>query len=240
MDFPPWDWDVTWAELIFLAEGEVGVEAEVWNYDCEKPELRAAWPDDGEIENFRVCLFEIDGHAVADTLDEYRAYIAGRISQGKDQESRALNWQLERPWIAEWVNLWRVVNGPNNSARNDAIELAKESLGLRFDAGNEIMNLADFDIHPRLKVATLRQVPRYRRPRGRPTVPVPWGSNAAQAAMNDIRKRCSNGVEIADAARQCAKELEGNVSDDRPKDLAKLYRKKISLRGNIADVLAGE
>lgn len=240
MDFPPWEWDVTWGEMIFLAEGEVGLEAEVARF-LETPEdERPAWPDEAEIENYRVTLWEIDRHAVAGTLDDFRAYIAERMETAESGERRDRQWQLHGPWIKKWVNLWRVLNGPDNVARKQTTELAIESLGLRADPKKGKIGLSDFAVHPRTRMGTLGRVPRYRKPRGRPSVQVPWGTEDSQAAMNYIRSQVASGVEIAEAARLCAMNFEENQSENRPKDLAKLYRKKVALRGNIGEALAGE
>lgn len=240
MAFPPWDWDITWSEMVFLAEDEIGVEAEVWRYDQTEPALRPIWPDAEEIMSFRVSLFEIDGHATAGTLDSFRAYIADRLDPDKDKERRERNWQLEGPWIGEWVNLWRVMNGSENEDRGRATKLCERFLGLTDRTTAAAFSLSDLRRHPRLELELLQSMPRYKRSRGRPSASVPWATEKVQAAMNDIRLRCATGVEIAEAARQCATKFEKNNSDDRPKDLAKLYRKKASLRGNIDEVLAGE
>jgi len=239
MEFSEWEWDITWSEMIFLAEDEIGVEAEVWRYDQTEPALRPVWPDADEIENFRVCLFEIDGHAIAGTLDSFRADIACRIDPQKNEKRLDQNWQLEGPWIGEWVNLWRVMNGPENEHRSRATKLCERFLGLTDSPAGTAFSLGNLRRHPRLELELLQSMPRYKRPRGRPSTSVPWATQKSQSAMNDIRLRCSNGVNVAEAARQCAEDFEKNDSDDRSKDLAKLYRKKTALRGNIAEVLVG-
>lgn len=244
MRIEPWDldtsWNVTWGQLFFLFSGEIGLESQVSQYDQEEESEHGLWPDVDEIENWRICLCEIDLHAAEGTLEDFCKHLweqmGGRISEHDLIE----NWAIEGPWIREYMNMVRVLDGPNSKDKRTAVELVSRHLGYKAPIEGKVTTMSCFSIHPREELEIVRSVAAYRRPRGRPTVPVDWGSDEAQTAMNFIRRRIGKGVPLADASRQCAQELEGNHSDNRPKYLAKLYGKKMKLRGDAAELIAGE
>lgn len=245
MTLEPWhwnpSWNVTWGELYFAMSGEQGLEAEVWEYDQTPPDKRDPWPDEHQMLGWRICLREIDQHAIAGTLPEFRERTRNAMGIREVPDAGADLFRLvEIPWIEEYFNMKKLLDGPDTPDKRTALVRATSALGYVPPKEGKLTTLSSFAIHPREKMEVVEGLPRYRRQRGRPGVSVPWGSIDMVAAMDSVRLKIATGMSVTEACRFYTTEIEMNFSENRPKDLAKLYRQKMSLRGNASEGIAGE
>ncbi|MCF7747714.1 hypothetical protein GLP43_09065 [Sulfitobacter sp. M39] len=222
---------ITHHEFLFAVGGEIVIEADLWEFMQLKPEDRPNWPD-VHILAYLDILFRIDQHAIAGTLDEFRNALRIRGEFVLTDEETQRKMRIEGPWIREWVNLYRVLNGPDNVTKRKVSGVAERFLGLEKPHQSGTISMTAFGKHPRTEMELLETLPRHKKPRGGGNkLAVPWGSETWIQPMNQMRLLVlRDELSRNTAAKQVAGISEKARHSDYYNDILQRFREKMRIR----------
>jgi hypothetical protein len=168
--------------------------------------------DDQELAFYRQALRVIDALKTSGRYDEERSRLAQIVSIPEPPAEYFTEAVQAR--VRAYGNLMAGVRSPDPEQQARFQKLMGE-IGLRDRIPADVPE------------ALLHVLELARKRAGRKSAIVPWANE--QGHMDEMRMAVAKGKSVIDAARQCAGDAAGR--DERAKTLARMFRRKMALRG---------